>query len=185
MFSGLCCYKHCYHRLYIHTYLCPCTNVSTGRSPTSRLEGSKGLQTFTCLLENFSSYDSCSIPVILLQFLQQCTLLSFLVFNVIGETLYHIIVLHYIFKNMTDYRSFMFVFFLWKALALPLHWIVIVVVFLIGLQDLSPYISSLLDGLITILVIWVCFHSFSLPGKNCFTLMWLAYRYFSGFWILS
>ena len=86
MFSGLCCYKHCYHRLYIHMYLCPCTNVSTGCSPTSRLEGSKGLQTFTCLLENFSSYDSCSIPVILLQFLQQCTLLSFLVFNVIVYT---------------------------------------------------------------------------------------------------
>lgn len=76
-------------------------------------------------------------------------------------------------------------FSLWKALALPLHWIVIVVVFLIDLQDLSPYISSLSDGLITVLVIWVCFHSSPLPGKNCFMLMWLAYRYLSGFWVLS
>lgn len=142
LLSGLCCYKHCYHRPHIHTYLCPCMNVSTGCSSTSRLAGSKGLHIFTCLLESFSLYDSYSIPAILLQLLQQCTLLSFLVFNVIGETLYHIIVLLYIFKNMTDYRSFMFVFFSLKSSCPSFYIELLLLLFFLLIYKISLHILA-------------------------------------------
>lgn len=134
---------------------------------------------FKIFIGKFASHDNYSITVghtpISTWLLQRHTLLSFSIFYLIGETLYHIIILLSMFKSMRDYKSFIYEFF-FSEMPLPFLYIGLLLFFLL-IYKISLHILAHCQ-----MACYSCNLGLSpllfLTRKNCFMLMWLMLSVF-------